>query len=57
MGINGDIVILSEICVIIKGKQVNGEFLSESGKYYVINGVTEPSGYYNDYNVDASTFL
>lgn len=53
--VKGDVVILSEICEIIKGKQVNGEFLSEKGKYYVMNGGTEPSGYYNNYNVEANT--
>lgn len=53
--IKGDVVILSEICEIIKGKQVNSEFLSEKGKYYVMNGGTEPSGYYSDYNVEANT--
>ena len=53
--VKGDVVILSEICEIIKGKQVNGEFLSEKGMYYVMNGGTEPSGYYNDYNVKANT--
>ena len=53
--VKGDVVILSEICEIIKGKQVNGEFLSEKGKYYVMNGGTEQSGYYSDYNVEANT--
>ena len=53
--VNGDVVILSEICEIIKGKQINSEFLSEKGKYYVMNGGTEPSGYYSDYNVEANT--
>ena len=53
--VKGDVVILSEICEIIKGKQVNSEFLSEKGKYYVMNGGTEPSGYYSDYNVEANT--
>ena len=53
--VKGDVVILSEICEIIKGKQVNGEFLSEKGKYYVMNGGTEPSGYYSDCNVEANT--
>lgn len=46
---------MSEICDIVKGKQINGEYLSESGEYYVMNGGTEPSGYYGDYNVDANT--
>ena len=53
--VKGDVVILSDICEIIKGKQVNSEFLSEKGKYYVMNGGTEPSGYYSDYNVEANT--
>ena len=54
-GINGEVVMVSEICEITKGKQINGENLSESGKYYVMNGGTEPSGYYSDYNVEANT--
>lgn len=53
--VKGDVVILYEICEIIKGKQINGEFLSEKGQYYVMNGGTEPSGYYSDYNVEANT--
>ena len=54
-GIEGSTVLLSDICDIVKGKQINGEYLSESGEYYVMNGGTEPSGYYSDYNVDANT--
>lgn len=46
---------LSEICEISKGKQINSEFLLEKGKYYVMNGGIEPSGYYNNYNVEANT--
>lgn len=53
--VKGDAVMLSEICEISKGKQINGEFLSEKGKYYVMNGGIEPSGYYNNYNVEANT--
>ena len=53
--IKGDIIALSEICDIVKGKQINGEFLSESGRYYVMNGGTEPSGFYDNYNVEANT--
>ena len=53
--IKGDVITLSEICEIVKGKQINGEYLTESGEYYVMNGGTEPSGYYGDYNVDANT--
>ena len=54
-GIEGSTVLLSDICDIVKGKQINGEYLSESGEYYVMNGGAEPSGYYSDYNVDANT--
>ena len=53
--IKGDVSTLSEICDIVKGKQINGEYLTESGEYYVMNGGTESSGYYGDYNVDANT--
>ena len=53
--IKGDIIALSEICDIVKGKQINGEFLSENGRYYVMNGGTEPSGFYDNYNVEANT--
>ena len=53
--IKGDVITLSEICDIVKGKQINGEYLTESGEYYVMNGGTEPSGYYGDYNVDTNT--
>ena len=51
----GDIITLSEICDIVKGEQINGELLSEHGKYYVMNGGTDPSGYYDNYNVGAHT--
>ena len=53
--VKGDVIMLSEICEISKGKQINSEFLLEKGKYYVMNGGIEPSGYYNNYNVEANT--
>ena len=53
--VKGSTVLLSAICDIVKGKQINGENLSERGRYYVMNGGTEPSGYYDDYNVEANT--
>ena len=46
---------LSTICNIVKGKQVNGEELSEKGKYYVMNGGITPSGYYDQCNTPANT--
>jgi len=46
---------LSAICNIVKGKQVNGEELSEKGHYYVMNGGITPSGYYDQCNTPANT--
>ena len=46
---------LSTICNIVKGKQVNGEELSEKGKYYVMNGGITPSGYYAQCNTPDNT--
>lgn len=51
----GDVITLSEICDIVKGEQINGELLSEHGKYYVMNGGTDPFGYYDNYNVEVYT--
>ena len=51
----GHLTNLSAICSIVKGKQVNGEELSEKGKYYVMNGGITPSGYYDQYNTPANT--
>ncbi len=46
---------LRTLVQICKGKQLNGEFLSDVGKYYVMNGGITPSGYYKDYNTLAGT--
>lgn len=46
---------LGNLCDIIKGQQVNLDNLLKHGKYYVMNGGTQPSGYYNSYNTDAGT--
>ena len=51
----GNLTNLSAICNIVKGKQVNGEELSEKGKYYVMNGGITPSGYYDQCNTPANT--
>ena len=51
----GHLTSLSAICNIVKGKQVNGEELSEKGKYYVMNGGITPSGYYDQCNTPANT--
>ena len=52
---HGQAVALSNIADIIKGKQINGIELFESGDYYVMNGGIVPSGYYNDFNTPANT--
>ena len=54
-GMNGNVVALSEVCNILKGKQINGDCLSETGAYYVMNGGIEPSGYYDQCNTLANT--
>ena len=46
---------LGSLVQICKGKQLNGEFLSDEGKYYVMNGGITPSGYYDEYNTPAGT--
>ena len=46
---------LREVVSVVKGKQVNSEELLEEGKYYVMNGGTEPSGYLDEYNTPANT--
>ena len=51
----GHLTNLSAICNIVKGKQVNGEELSEKGKYYVMNGGITPSGYYDQCNTPDNT--
>ena len=53
--IQGHTVCLSDICTILKGQQINGDCLSDTGKYYVMNGGIEPSGYYDKCNVPAET--
>lgn len=53
--LKGKYVSLGEISNINKGKQLNGEMLSQTGEYYVMNGGIQPSGYYHSFNVLANT--
>ena len=46
---------LKDVVSVVKGKQVNGEELLEYGKYYVMNGGIEPSGYLDVCNTPANT--
>ena len=53
--IQGEVVSLQTVAKIVKGQQINGTELSDSGDYYVMNGGIVPSGYYNEYNTPANT--
>ncbi len=46
--------IIGEICTIVKGVQLNKDFLETGGLYPVINGGVNPSGYWDDYNFEAN---
>ena len=46
---------LEMVVKIKKGEQINGEYLLETGDYYVMNGGAEPSGYYDLWNTEAGT--
>ena len=46
---------IKELCHIAKGKQINSEYLSETGKYYMLNGGINPSGFINEYNTNENT--
>ncbi len=43
---------LGEVINILKGKQLNKELLLDYGKYPVMNGGIQASGYWNEYNTD-----
>lgn len=46
---------LKNLCNIVKGIQINGSELSESGKYYMLNGGATPSGYLDEWNRNENT--
>lgn len=46
---------LSNVATIVKGQQINGLQLKETGTYYYLNGGIVPSGYTNEYNTDENT--
>ena len=53
--LQGEECSLLDLAEIIKWQQINGSELSDSGKYYVMNGGIAPSGYYDSYNTEADT--
>lgn len=48
-------VLLDKVCEINTGSQLNKTKLLSDGKYAVINGGINPSGYWDEYNTDANT--
>jgi len=50
-----EILKLKDISKINKGKQLNKDAMIENGKYYVLNGGKEPSGYTNEWNTSENT--
>jgi len=46
---------LGEVAEIKKGQQLNVANMVDSGKYYVLNGGMEPSGYTNNWNTHKNT--
>ncbi|MDK4688078.1 restriction endonuclease subunit S [Kingella negevensis] len=48
---------LGEVVTIEKGVQLNKSLLSETGKYPVINGGVNPSGYWHEYNYTADKIV
>ncbi|MBE6263529.1 MAG: restriction endonuclease subunit S [Prevotella sp.] len=53
--LKGEKVALCTIADVIKGKQINGSELSDSGHYYMMNGGIIPSGYLEKCNTPANT--
>ena len=52
---NSEISTLKKICTINKGEQLNKDNMTLNGKYYVLNGGKEPSGYTDKWNVEKNT--
>ena len=52
---SNNIIKLSDICKIEKGKQINSDLLRAEGNYYMLNGGILPSGYLNEYNTNENT--
>ena len=46
---------LGHLVKIHKGQQLNGDLLFDEGAYYVLNGGTSPSGFFDEYNTPAGT--
>jgi len=53
--IEPQVVSLGSIVNISKGTQINKEHMTYNGKYYVLNGGIDKSGFTNDYNTEKNT--
>lgn len=49
------IISLNDIALFSKGEQINNDNLLKYGKYYYLNGGINPSGKWNDFNVEGDT--
>ena len=50
-----EVVSLGSLVKVSKGKQVNGDLLSDEGPFYVMNGGITPSGYFDEFNTPPET--
>lgn len=50
-----EVVSLGSLVKVGKGKQVNGELLSDEGPFYVMNGGITHSGYFGEFNTPPKT--
>lgn len=45
---------IGDVCIIKKGSQLNKDKLKDDGKYPVINGGINPSGFWDEYNFESN---
>ena len=50
-----EVVSLGSLVKVSKGKQVNGDLLSDEGPFYVMNGGITPSGHFDEFNTPPET--
>lgn len=50
-------VLLKDVCLLEKGKQIDTRMLNDSHDYKYINGGIKESGFYSSYNTDGETVI
>lgn len=50
-------VLLKDVCLLEKGKQIDTKMLNDSHDYKYINGGIKESGFYSSYNTDGETVI